>query len=537
MTRTSCRPLAALALAAGLIAYVGCNSGSEGGGEPSKVVPSAPGDKMVKSEANPQAVSSGKPFADWPDPLATLLISGEQDGYLEPCGCTSGQLGGLVRRLDLINRIRDQRKWPLATVDLGSLIKDPAGARGGPEQVKLKFSVALKALELMKYDALALSAEDLKLGVGETLGQFLNMTGPTKVVVANVAPVEGFDQMIQPSLKIKAGPVTFGVTAVLDPEVLGKLNDPDKEALLPKVVPPAEALPPVLTDLEKDTDVQVLLVQGPPELAKALAAKLPGFEVVVATSKFDTPDAEPERLNGGKTMLVTVGTKGKHVGVIGVYDDPNQRFRYQRVSLIERDTPSAEPMRKLIDNDFQEMLKQAAVVENFPRRNYAGGIPGSTFIGAETCKTCHPVTYAKWAATKHAHAFESIVKDPKGIRSDHQFDAECISCHTTGFEYNSGWKSAEATPYLKGNQCENCHGPASKHAEEPTNLAFRSAIARTVNGADKSMLCFRCHDEDNSPKFKFAEYWEQIAHKGLDNYSDPKVREGIKPGASNTPAK
>ena len=114
-----------------------------------------------------------------------MLISGEQDGYLEPCGCTSGQLGGLRRRYDLIRRIRDQ-KWPLALIDLGSLIKDPAGARGGFEQAKIKFTVALKALALLKYDALALSAEDLKIGVDEALAQFLNMGERPKIVVANV---------------------------------------------------------------------------------------------------------------------------------------------------------------------------------------------------------------------------------------------------------------------------------------------------------------------------------------------------------------
>jgi len=528
MTRSSIRPVAALALALGLMAYVGCNSGTDGtgGNPPAATAPpgadAPPGAGGSESAAN----ASSKLFADWPTPVAALLISGEQNGYLEPCGCTSGQLGGLRRRYDLIQRIRQERQWPLALVDLGSLIKDPAGARGGPEQVKLKFSVALKALELMKYDAFALSAEDLKVGVAEALGQFINLTEKPKVVVANIKPAAGFDQTIVPSLRTKAGPATIGITAVLDPDALSKLKDPDKETILPEVVAPEEALAPILADLEKDTHTQVLLVQGSSDLAKSLAAKLPGFDIVVATSKYD-PDADPERLNDGKTLLVNVGTKGKYVGVVGLFNDPKQRYRYQRVSLTSRYNGEVDPMRKLIEDDFQEMLKQAGVVENFPRRNFVGGIPGSTFAGVDTCKVCHPGTVAKWAATKHAHAFDDIVKDPKGERSDHQFDAECISCHTTGFEYNSGWKSAEATPYLKGNQCENCHGPASKHAEQPDNLDFRKAIARTASGADKSGLCYRCHDEDNSPHFNFQTYWGQIAHKGLDQYTDPKVHQGI----------
>ena len=76
----------------------------------------------------------------------------------------------------------------MALIDLGSLTKDPAVARGGFEQAKLKFDYAIQALKLLNYDALALSAEDMKVGVGEALGLFLNSLGEqTKIVVANVA--------------------------------------------------------------------------------------------------------------------------------------------------------------------------------------------------------------------------------------------------------------------------------------------------------------------------------------------------------------
>ena len=129
MTRTSYRPLVALGLVAGLLTYVGCSS------------PKTDTDKASPAAAVvPPAPTGGtKEFANWPTPAGALVISGEQFGYLEPCGCTQGQLGGLKRRYDLIERLRDQQKWPLVLLDLGSLIKDPAGARGGFEQSKLKY--------------------------------------------------------------------------------------------------------------------------------------------------------------------------------------------------------------------------------------------------------------------------------------------------------------------------------------------------------------------------------------------------------------
>lgn len=135
MSRSSIRPMAALVLAIGLVAYVGCNSGTDGtGGDLPAASPSPGGVKP--GSAGAETGTSKKLFADWPKPVAALLISGEQDGYLEPCGCTSGQLGGLRRRYDLIRHIRETDQWPLALVDLGSLVKDPAGARGGPSRSK-----------------------------------------------------------------------------------------------------------------------------------------------------------------------------------------------------------------------------------------------------------------------------------------------------------------------------------------------------------------------------------------------------------------
>jgi hypothetical protein len=57
----------------------------------------------------------------------------------------------------------------------------------------------------------------------------------------------------------------------------------------------------------------------------------------------------------------------------------------------------------------------------------------------------------------------------------------------------------------------------------PDNLEFRSPIKVTAEQASKNLVCIRCHDEDNSPKFEFVTGWGQIAHKGLDDHKDPKA--------------
>jgi hypothetical protein len=521
MPRLPFRPLGAVATSVALLSYVGCSSSTKDDAGTS-AVPAGAQPSSAEAKAEPDGAKSSKLFAQWPKPEGVLIVSGELDGYLEPCGCTEGQMGGLVRRYDLVERLEAQG-WPHALIDLGSLVKDPAAARGGFEQAKIKFGVALKAFGVLKYNAIALSADDMKVGVGEAMAQYLNAFSdpgsPTKILAANVTPGAGFETVIQPSTIVKAGPVKVGVTAVVDPESLAKLSDPDKDELLTAVKRPDEVLPSILGELEGKSDYQVLLVQGPPDEAKRLASAYPGFDIVMSRSALDDPEQDPQMLNNGKTMLVDVGRRGKYVGAIGFFNG-DARMRYYRVSLNHNYNGPGTAMKKVIEDEYRSLLKDMGTVENFPRHDYVNGAPGATFAGAESCKTCHPNTFAKWLSTDHAKAFEALVNDPK---PNTMFDAECVTCHTTGFEYTSGWKSEAATPNLKGNQCENCHGPASKHVAEPDNPAFLKAIALTVEQVKASRTCYRCHDEDNSPKFDFATFYGKIVHKGLDTYTNSKA--------------
>jgi hypothetical protein len=531
MPQVPFRACVGVMLAMTVLNYIGCSSSTSTTSTPGGPAPSS--QPAAGGSSGEERARSGKLLADWPKPRGVLIVSSEMDGYLEPCGCTQGQLGGLIRRFDFIERLKAQN-WPVALIDAGSLIKDPASARGGFEQAKIKFGIALKAYSTLKYDAIALSAEDLKVGIGEAFAQFLNGLGDsTKIVVANVQPAAGFESRIQASQIISAGPVKLGVTAVIDPEAIAKLTDPDKDELLPVVKRPDDVLGAVLAEMEGKSEYQVLMVQGPPEQAKRLATAYPGFDVVVSSSQFADPiEREPLWLNGGKTMLVTVGRRGKYVGAIGFFAADAQKMRFYSVTLNSRFDGPGAAIKKVIQDEYRNMLKAAGVVESFPRHDYTGGTAGATYVGAETCRRCHPNTYKFWSTTKHAQAFIALEKDPK---PNTMFDAECVSCHTTGFEYTSGWQSEAATPHLKGNQCENCHGPASKHVSAPENLEYRRPIKVTAEQADKNRLCIHCHDEDNSPKFEFATFWSQIVHKGLDDHTDSKVHQGITPKVARSP--
>ncbi len=101
-------------------------------------------------------------FEGWPKPKLALIITGRQDGYLEPCGCAGleNQKGGLSRRHTLFKQLQAQG-WPIAAVDVGSLVR-----RTG-RQSEQQFAIAAEALSTMHYAGVGFGASDLRLSAGE----------------------------------------------------------------------------------------------------------------------------------------------------------------------------------------------------------------------------------------------------------------------------------------------------------------------------------------------------------------------------------
>ena len=81
----------------------------------------------------------------------------------------------------------------VALIDLGSMINDPNGLHGGQEETKIRFASALKAFTMLRYSAIGLSADDLKIGTGDALMSFLNHLpngdDAPKVVAAQPLPL------------------------------------------------------------------------------------------------------------------------------------------------------------------------------------------------------------------------------------------------------------------------------------------------------------------------------------------------------------
>lgn len=138
--------------------------------------------------------------------------------------------------------------------------------------------------------------------------------------------------------------------------------------------------------------------------------------------------------------------------------------------------------------------------EQFAKRSYErlAQLDTSPFAGAVVCGSCHPQAFKAWQASKHAQAYDTLKKAQK-----HE-DPACVGCHVVGFDRPGGFASEHASPQFVGVQCENCHGAAREHSQNP-------AAKKPAGKADFS-TCVSCHHNPHSPAFKPAAYWEKIKH-------------------------
>lgn len=452
---------------------------------------------------------NGPIFVGWPAPKLAIVITGRQDGYLEPCGCAGldRMRGGLSRRHSMVDSLR-KKGWPLVLLDVGGLSK-----RFGP-QAMLKFRTSVEAMTKMDYQAVGLGTAELRFSAAELVTLVAGEQGrPSRFVSANVG-LFGHSSQITPRKRIiRAAGLRLGVTSVLGRQYQREIHNPDIE-----MTDPETELSRLVPELRRACDLIILLAHATKQESVALAQRFPAFDVVVTAGGLPVPPAEPAQIEGSKALLIEVGEKEKDAVVLGVFDDPSQPLRYQRTPLDSR-FPASADMKSLMVA-YQEELRQLGLeglgVRPMPHPRKA--VQGN-FIGSKRCAPCHKTSYEAWMASGHAKATRTLVKfDPP-----HQFDPECITCHVTGwrpqscFPYDSGYLGLDTTPNLEAVGCESCHGPGEAHAaaELEGNEALKQKLRRSVAVAKadaKQHVCSRCHDVNNSPDFEFEAYWSGVAH-------------------------
>ena len=450
---------------------------------------------------------NGPIFVGWPQPKLAIVITGMEDGYIEPCGCAGldRMRGGMSRRHTFIERLRKQG-WPLIVLDAGGI------ARGFGRQAEMKFQTLVEGKRKMGYDAIAFGANELRLPAGELVSVAAGIDGESSLFLSANVGLFGFDAGITPASRvIKAGEMKVGVTAVLGTQHQKEINNDEIE-----LKDPVEALRSVVPDLKQKADYLVLLAHATKEESIELARLFPEFDVVVTSDGPPTPPARPATIEGTDSLLINVGHKGMEAIVLGLYD--GHPPRYQRVPLDSR-FPASKDMQMLMAA-YQDQLKIIGFAGlglrpvPHPQMEVNGG-----FVGSKKCQSCHEQSYDVWIRSGHGRAYKTLADlDPP-----RNFDPECVSCHVIGwhptnyFPYKGGFESVEKTPHLINTGCEACHGPGERHvqaelgSDETLQEKYRKAMVITKEESKKRQ-CAACHDLDNSPDFDFDAYWPLVEH-------------------------
>ena len=403
--------------------------------------------ETVKQQARPvsgdrletvlSALESGAP------PALVVLYTGGTKSHLEPCGCYQEQSGGLPRRAYVVEQFR-KHGFPTLLVDAGNIFD------GDAEIDTRRCETNIKALAAMGYSAVGLSESDLAYDPAYLSRQHAVAAFPF------LAPDAGRADFTQPFVIEQVGQHTIGF-------VVG--------AACEAVVSQAD----------------VVVALGAPEDPEHI-------DVVICPDEIQTTVSEDGPL------YVSCKSEGKTLGVLAFWIDTRGKLarHYTAELALTGDVGECESVRQLLRDFYRDV---AAEGPSQDARLFAEQLleqqPKNGYVAATACQRCHEQEYLQWSATRHAFAYETLLK------KERYFDAGCVSCHTTGFGYQTGFQIGDSDSTLKGVQCETCHGPGKQHVGNPKKSNIRS-------GADTS-LCLQCHDTKHSPGFS-----EVVALHGKD---------------------
>ena len=156
--------------------------------------------------------------------------------------------------------------------------------------------------------------------------------------------------------------------------------------------------------------------------------------------------------------------------------------------------------------------------------NHAGSFfrvsgPSASYAGSQACLECHSGTHATVMKTAHTRAFTNHSFAVQGG----QTDQSCLACHTVGYGLPTGFAVTNRngvltySTHLAAVQCENCHGPAGRHAANPADFTVRPRVEIAAT------MCGGCHNAQSVPSLVAAthppyyENWNSSAHRAVND--------------------
>lgn len=416
-----------------------------------------------------------------------VMLSCDVSGRIEPCGCFTGQLGGLTR----LKTVLGAQKRPALLVDAGDAIA------GTADYEVIQYRHVLQAFAKLGYHAANAGRREVMLDAA-TLAAVAKGS-PVPLLGANVLDSASGNPLLRPWIGVEVGGVRYGVIGIVDPASVGE----GKTGKGLTVSDPASVISALLPEVKSTSDVIVLLAFAKEARMQELAAQF--FELhLILGGDVEQPSQELGRAN--RSLILATTNEGRAIGFLQspLVSGRLTKPQHQIVMLDEEIPQNAEITA--VAKTYRAEVRRTKLAIDEPGRSGSNDVPGvrevAPFAGSESCAACHAEDFKAWQQSGHAHAWDALK------RRESDADPNCIGCHAVGFGSASGYRREFNGSKLVEVGCESCHGPGGRHVAERTGGQPPLFKFRPLGSGD----CTTCHHGEFSRPFEYAEFWNLIAH-------------------------
>ena len=420
----------------------------------------------------------------------TIHFTCDTSGRLEPCGCFTGQHGGLTRL----------RTWLEARDEPGPVLKlDVGGAIAGSEDYDIiQYKYLARAYATMGFSALNMGAREAMIPA-ETLNS-LSAASAVPLISASLVNADTRENLLEPYRIVEIDGTRIGILGVVSPR---SVSSPGAGLA---VLGLNEAVDRHLPALTGKTDMIILLAFADETELRRLAGDYFEFALILGG---DVAGPTQEIIRENDSIVLFTTNQARSVGTLSARLGGEKRTRLldpeYEIQLLWDNIPQHDELRAMV-REFRSEIRRTPLAIDQTDIADPNAIPGvsatATYVGSASCQQCHPQAYDVWEKSGHAHAFATLEKTGSDA------DPHCIACHTVGFAKAGGYRRPLGNKSLVDVGCESCHGPASEHLAKHVEGKPSSFKFRPLGPGD----CKTCHYGEFSRPFDWDTFWPGIAH-------------------------
>jgi nitrate/TMAO reductase-like tetraheme cytochrome c subunit len=423
------------------------------------------------------------------EPLAlSLYFTGDVRGRLVPCGCFTGQMGGLTRIATLLGQEQNPNTLK---VDVGDALE------GTEDFQRIQYRYILEAFGAMGYAAANLGHREAALSVLQL--RELQARSPVPLLSANLLEKSSGAPVLLTHRIVRRGPWRIALVGVMDSHIAAESLG---EGLV--VEPMQTTLARLLPTLKSQADMIVLLAFADEAALSSLAHDFYELDLILG-GKVSQPSQSLVREN--RSLVFATTNQSRALGRLELRLAAGSKVTAKEGSiLLVRPEIGPDAQIETLAAKYRAEVRETKLSVDDPARLQADRVQGirsaATFVGSASCLECHPSAAKVWSASSHARAFATLV--------DRNADADpnCIKCHSVGFGAPGGYLREMKRSKLTDVGCESCHGPGSVHLAQRKNGGAPGPKLRAVGAGD----CQKCHHGEFSRPFLWDQFWPLIEH-------------------------